>query len=497
MRARPAILIGAAGFAAHLAANPHYGFFRDELYFIVCGRHPDFGYADQPPLAPLLAAGSQVFGTSLFLMRAVPAACAGLTAWAAGLLAAEIGGGGAAEALAALLVLLSPVLAAFGTMLGPDGVQMPLWTAAALCTARAIARNPRWMLAAGLLLGCAAEAKYTSFLFGAALAAGLLAGGHARLALSRAGLGGAALALLVAAPSLVWQYAHGWPFAELLRAGHAGKNVLLGPAGFLGQQILLTHPLLAIVWIIGAVAGLARRETRWLAAAGLVVIATVAALDGKAYYAAAIYPALFAAGAVQIERWTAGRPTWRVAMPALAIAAALPLLPEIVPVLPEPRMAAYMDTLRRLGLAPAPIEHHAPVVLGQIFADMHGWPELAAAVAQIRDSLPPELHGRARIFAANYGEASAVAVLGPRDLPAPLSGHNQYWYWGPGDWDGAALIDIGGDVQDDARLCAHARLAGTVHADWVMPYEQDLPIVLCTGLTSSPAALWPRLRHIE
>src|SRR4051812_2316384 len=37
------IVAAAATFAIHLAANPHYGFFRDELYFIVCGRNPALG----------------------------------------------------------------------------------------------------------------------------------------------------------------------------------------------------------------------------------------------------------------------------------------------------------------------------------------------------------------------------------------------------------------------------------------------------------------------
>jgi hypothetical protein len=46
----------------HFAVAGQYDAFRNELYFIICGRHPAFGYVDQPPLVPLLAALTQSAG---------------------------------------------------------------------------------------------------------------------------------------------------------------------------------------------------------------------------------------------------------------------------------------------------------------------------------------------------------------------------------------------------------------------------------------------------
>ena len=51
----PAVILGILTLAIHAFANQHYDFFRDELYFIVCGRHPAWGYVDQPPLVPVVA----------------------------------------------------------------------------------------------------------------------------------------------------------------------------------------------------------------------------------------------------------------------------------------------------------------------------------------------------------------------------------------------------------------------------------------------------------
>ena len=38
-----------------IAQRAGYGIFRDELYYLMCGRHLAFGYVDQPPMVALQA----------------------------------------------------------------------------------------------------------------------------------------------------------------------------------------------------------------------------------------------------------------------------------------------------------------------------------------------------------------------------------------------------------------------------------------------------------
>jgi hypothetical protein len=51
----------------------HYGFFRDELYYMACGEHLAWGYVDQPPLVAFVAwLARHTLGTSLFATRLLP-----------------------------------------------------------------------------------------------------------------------------------------------------------------------------------------------------------------------------------------------------------------------------------------------------------------------------------------------------------------------------------------------------------------------------------------
>ena len=494
---RVALALAAATLALHLAGNAHYGFFRDELYFIVCGRHPAFGYVDQPPIVPLLAAGSKLFGTSLFALRAIPALFSAAATYAVCILAADMGGT-FALLLAALCATLAPVQSAFGTVLGPDTVQILAWPLAILFIGRALHRSPNYWLAVGIVLGLASEAKYSAIIATTALATGVLLTRHRRAVQSPWFLLGILAAASIILPNALWQAMHGMPMLELLRNGQHGKNVALTPANFRLHQSLLTNPTLALVWIVGIAWCLAKSPWRWLGFGTMALLAIMIVLHGKAYYPTPIYGALFAAGAVAIENLLLPGSRLKPAILVLAFAAGLPFLPLTLPILPEQLQISYVEALSKLGIAPKPSENHTMPAIGQEYADMHGWQELADTVTRLYQQLPPETRARTNIFAANYGEAAAIDVLAPPGaLPPVISGHNQYWLWGPRSWDGRSLIDVGGDLDADKQLCESAIEIGKFEADFIMPYENGKPIILCTNLKPPVADIWPRLKHYE
>lgn len=499
-RSRLGIPIAAAlcALVFHLVANPHYGFFRDELYFIICGFHPQWGYVDQPPITPLLAAASQLFGHSLFALRAVAAIFGAASVYVICLLTMELGGGTFAVVLAAIAGTLCPVLAAFAMKVGPDMAGLWLWPLAGLYVVRiANGASERNWVPAGIAIGFALESKYSALYFAVALLAGLLLTPSRRTLLSKWFAAGAALTVLIALPNFAWQAANGFPMWELLRNGQLGKNVELSPAAYLLTQLLITNPLLSLMWLAGLVWLLLSARMRFLAYGYVALIAMMIASHAKHYYPADVYPILFAAGGVAIERVTRNVTGLRPAIAGLALLAGFVLLPYVEPILPEQTFIAFNKAVGpKIGQGVTVTEHLKQTWMTQDWADMHGWPQLAQTVASVYSSLPRSDRERAVIAAGNYGEASAIEFFGAgRGLPPVISGHNQYFLWGTHGYSGDVLIDVHGDCGADAHLFRSAHLAARFSAPYIMPYEDGIPIMICRGIKKPLAEIWPAVKH--
>lgn len=493
---QPWFVLGALTFAIHLYANGGYGIFRDELYFIVCGRHLAWGYVDQPPLVPLIAAWSYALaGDWLTGFRLAPAlvlaATVGLTAEFTRLL----GGGKFAQWLAGLCALAAPILLAQGVFLTTDLFQPITWLGVAWCIVRlAQTRDERWWIALGAIVAFSLWSKYGIVFFVAALAiAALITPLRASLAKPWLYLG-AALGLLLILPNVLWQQQHGWPFLELGAAGVHGKNRVMSPLAFFGQQLLIVGPTLALVWIAGLWQFAKHQIYRVFPIAYVLMAAFFIADHGKANYLMAIYPILFAGGALFWEEilkvlWARG-----VALALVAIMGVM-LAPVAMPVLPEESFIAYSEAL---GISPKATagENLKLSRLPQYFADMHGWPQMAEKIAAAFAKLTPEERRRARFFGNNYGESAAVDVYGARyGLPPALGGHNNYWLWGPRGADGSVIIEIGGTREEHLRDFRSVELAGELNDPYAMPYETNKPIWIERGLKMPLDKLWPKLKH--
>ncbi len=486
--------LAALRLALSLATAPGYGIFGDELYYLACADHPAWGYVDHPPLSiGLLWLWRAAFGDSLVALRTVPALAGAATVFATGWIARELGGGRAAQVLAALAAFFAPFFLALSHFYSMNALDVLFWTVLLWLAVRILMRDePRLWLWFGAVAGLGLENKYSVGFLGFGVVVGLAATRARKHLLSPYLWAGGALAALLFAPHFVWEARNGAPSLEFMKNATELKNFPVSPLQFLGGQLLLLHPLFAPLWIagLGALLFAARfAPVRALGVAYLALLALMVEQKAKVYYLAPVYPVLFAAGAVVVARW---RPAW---IGAAMVAGGLALVPLAIPVLEPERLLAYSAAL---GVQEPQMERDARARMPDNFGFMFGWRELADEVARVHQSLSPEDRARAAVFGRNYSEAGAIDYFGPAlGLPRAISGHNSYWMWGPGGYDGAVLIVIG-DVPEEfrarfasfeergRRLCAYCR-----------SYESDVPIYVARGLKRPVSEVWPELKRFR
>ena len=142
-------------------------------------------------------------------------------------------------------------------------------------------------------------------------------------------------------------------------------------------------------------------------------------------------------------------------------------------------------------------ERDPTVALPQLYGDMFGWENMASAVARVYHNLPPREQSTCAILAGNYGEAGAIDYYGPAlGLPKAISGHNNYFLWGPRNYSGECVIVFGENADRYSRLFGEAHLVATITDEHAMPSEQDVHVYVCRKPSAPLAILWPNFKMI-
>lgn len=466
--------------AVHLVVATRYGWHRDEFYYVICGRHPAWGYVDQPPLTPLVGAFAAALPGGLWPLRLVAIGAQVGAILLTAVLAAQFGGRPRAQVIAAAAVAATPIFVGGSALYGTVCTDQVFWLAVLVLVARALrlGGTPAWALA-GLVAGIGLLNKSTVVILLAGIFLGLIL--FRRDTLRTPGPWVAAgIAGLLAAPNLVWNARHGWPNLEMAGALSRAQGGALGSVQQLPiLLVVFAGPLLVALWVLGIrfLVSPAGRRHRWVLVAAAVAVLVVAVSGGKPYYAAPMLAALYAAGGVRVEQegTPRGRVGWAVALAASFVLAVLVWLP----VLPVRAASALREV--------------SPVLV-----ETYGWPQFVDQVASAAAALPPGVP----IFTSNYGEAGALTILGPAagvDRPV-YSGHNNYALWGPPPGRPDTVLCVGEFTPEYLRRSwAEVREITAIRPPEGVANEEarGAAVYLCGQPRGSWAQLWPGLRHFD
>lgn len=545
------VLLAATTVGGHVATNlvTPYGVHRDELLYLAMGRHLRMWAMDFPPFVALMAELSRaVVDDSLVLLRLGPALAVAACVVLSALTARSLGGHRGAQLLAGLSIAASPVFLRAGNLFQPVAFDQLWWTLALFALVR-IAREPapptdrrphhgwadgrahrapaqsidgrwhhpppaptlptlldrpaaRWWVLLGAAGGFGLLTKFSIAFLAAGLLVGLLLSPLRRTLLGSGPWIALAVALVVGSPSLAGQIALDWPLLGQMRELQAAQLERVTPGAFLAGQ-LAVGPAVALA-LLGVWYLLVPAETRPVRALGWACVAAFAillALQGKPYYAAPIYPALAAAGAVALERLThrlgrVGRYAARGGVALACVVVGAVALPIALPLLPPPALARYIVAVGAGGATATNTGESLPIP--QDFADMLGWPQLAAAVGRAHAALPDDQRDEVVVLAGNYGQAGALDFYRHRvGLPRAVSPAGSYWFFGPGDRPGTITLAVGIPEAELRRHFARVTPVERIAHDaipWMVPEERAVTVWRCEEPVRPIQDVWPELR---
>jgi len=483
------VYVAALTVVVHWITGHQYGFHRDELATLEDARHLDWGFVAYPPVTPFFARLSlMIFGTSLAGFRFFAAVAEAIAVVLTGLMAREMGGRRGAQFVAAAAAI--PFCLAGGALMQYVSFDYLFWVLTAYFVVKLLnTEDPRWWIAIGACIGLGLETKYTMGFFAIGIVAAVVLTDARRYLKSEWLWYGVALSILILLPNLVWQARNHFISLDFLQHIHA-RDVRIGRTkNFLPEQLQFTL-FGFVLFLAGLYFTLFSRDGKrfrmlgWMYLTPLVIFVIA---KGRAYYLAAAYPMLYAAGSVWVER---------------ALVCVGSTLQKLIRVLVWAALLTDVVIMGAITLPIAPANStwaaHAMKINGD-FREELGWPELVQTIAEIRDSLSAEERAQLGILTGNYGEAGAVNLYGAQfGLPRAISGVNSFWQRGYGDPPPQTLIVVGADLDDLQGEFASCRLAADIWNRFGVENEEtrDHPnIFVCHTLRKPWPEFWKTFRY--
>jgi hypothetical protein len=172
------------------------------------------------------------------------------------------------------------------------------------------------------------------------------------------------------------------------------------------------------------------------------------------------------------------------------------LAPLAMPILPPAAFVGSYGFMSGVGNASAGQQNQG--AFPQYLGDRFGWDTMTQTVADAYEALPAPERSQACVFTSNYGEASALKFLGARyDLPPAISGHNNYYLWGPGRCMGEVMITVGLPRDDVKQSYTGVMRAATIACRYCMPEENDVPVYVARNPKDPIQEQWPQTKHYE
>lgn len=499
------IYLALAELFIHLAANiiGGYGYFRDELYYIACSDHMAWGYVDQPPFSiAALWISRLLFGNSLFALRLFPAIAGAIVVALAGLMTRELGGKRFAQILASCSVIFSPLMLGMNSFFSMNSFDILFWTLAFYLIIVILKKDEQkhWLLL-GLVLGLGLLNKISVLWLGAGIVVSLLLTPNRKLLLARKVWYAAAIAFLIFLPHIIWQIVYNFPTLEFIKNATLHKYIPISPIVLFFQQTVTMNPVTLPIWFAGLIFFLFSKKVRQFRVLPLIYLIVFLILvinkNSKTEYLSPMFPMLFVLGAFATELFIV-RFNWRWLKPTsigIIIFFGIGFAPFAIAVLPVETYIAYSQ---KMGITPSTSEKKVLSKLPQHYADMFGWEKMAAAVADAYNTLTPEEKTKCTIFCNNYGEAGAIDFFGRKyELPKAISGHNNYWLWGPRNATGDVVIRLGGSREVMLESYQEVMQAGVFKDEYCMPYENNMSIYICKGRRTPLKDDWTKFKHYE